>query len=342
MTLVRNRKGFTLIELLVVIAIIAILIGLLLPAVQKVREAAARMSCQNNLKQIGLACHNYESSNGALPVGLDDSHVGAMCYLLPYMEQDNVFKGFVFPSPAGSLNWYSNTLNRPGSTGTSTIPRPPVRYGGEGEIKPLVCPSSVSHSNIVSALLHAPQNNGVKQTYNPSINSSTGFLFSGAPGSIVLGKSTYVPMAGYPLFNAGGGTADGQFEGIFMYNKGATQGTKITSITDGTSNTLMVGEYSNAFVDFGTGNILTGPCAMAWGGGFMYTFWEMGPFPADATNYPTVPKGKATWFRYSSPHTNQVMFCFGDGSVKGLNISMDYTTFVVLGGKADGLVLQSF
>jgi prepilin-type N-terminal cleavage/methylation domain-containing protein/prepilin-type processing-associated H-X9-DG protein len=123
-----KRRGFTLIELLVVIAIIAVLLGLLLPAVQKVREASNRASCQNNLKQIGLSLHNYHDSFGKFPTGsFKDANYGPgpLVYLLPYIEQSNIF----------------NMYDPNGFSGQSTDVTPTNDQAAKNRPKIYLCPS---------------------------------------------------------------------------------------------------------------------------------------------------------------------------------------------------------
>ena len=308
----RSRKGFTLIELLVVIAIIAVLVGLLVPAVQKVREAANRMSCQNNLKQIALAMHNYEGSAGKLPAGMDQKLVGPMVYALPFMEADANFKLFVFDTP--KTWWYQEPLNRPASTGTTSVPRPPVQYGSEGRIKTFICPSSPNPDTWKTVWM--AQDYGTGGVDYP-IGAATGHVFSSGPGSVVLGRSNYVAMAGDWRYGRA-------YHGIFYY---AAQN-KISTIADGSTNTLLAGEFPSAPSPFADAVLGQGNCGPGWVSTAAYS-----AFGVTIDN-----KG---WGVFGSHHSNQINFAWGDGSVRPLNtgaMASNFGLWAALAGVEDGVV----
>jgi prepilin-type N-terminal cleavage/methylation domain-containing protein/prepilin-type processing-associated H-X9-DG protein len=333
----RPRVGFTLIELLVVIAIIAILIGLLLPAVQKVREAAARMSCQNNLKQVCLAANNYEVAIGSLPAGQDSQGIGPVAYLLPYLEQQNKYNQISF-QPNSGLMWYRDPLNRPPTTGTTTIPRPPAMYGMEGTIKSLLCPSNPPPEGYVSVLMEVDVTDG--NNVGPGINFPSAapgcgancgdFVFSSAPGCLVLGRSGYVGMAGY--------YAKSQYpQNVGFFTFGAN--VSLVKVPDGTSNTIMFGEYAGGYIGWaGSGGIQSGINGAAWASAAAFSGFGT---PCNGVSQINDTTGTYSCYaQFGSYHTGGAMMGFGDGHVQLLSASIDFNTWVALSGIADGVVVN--
>jgi prepilin-type N-terminal cleavage/methylation domain-containing protein/prepilin-type processing-associated H-X9-DG protein len=246
-----KRHGFTLIELLVVIAIIAILIGLLLPAVQKVREAAARTSCQNNLKQIGLALHNYAGAYGTLPAAYtklpaDDSDPNAMfagrrvglsllANLLPYMEQSAVYSQLnATKSEFNTANIPPNGSHSGANTAYATV------------VKNYICPSDPTPPTIDAYNeVWGPYGDGGGAACFPG--GGSGSNVDPPPGQI-WARSDYFPIAGiFPqlaqTLGLNSTQADLQMAGVLNDPQLPGGGPfRIEAITDGTSNTMVMSE----------------------------------------------------------------------------------------------------
>jgi hypothetical protein len=270
---------------------------------------------------------------------VDDANIGGILYTLPYMEQDAVYRNFDNPAPP-TMYWMQNVNNMPAETFAASPPPPPTPrtlYGADAKIKTLVCPSATPPESTATALLLCPQSrDNVRWTVSTKFGqfSPAGFRFARPPAKDVINKSHYVLMGGYPFFDADGDSgpsSPGQFEGPFMYNSKTT----IAGISDGSSNTILAGEYGDCNVDYGAGDSRTGECSGTMAGAYLYTYWSIrgGEATDSRPNY--------VWYKFGGKHTGITQFVFGDGSVRGLRNSIDYTTWVVLGGKADGWVLRN-
>jgi prepilin-type N-terminal cleavage/methylation domain-containing protein/prepilin-type processing-associated H-X9-DG protein len=360
-----RKVGFTLIELLVVIAIIAILIGLLLPAVQKVREAAARLQCQNNLKQISLAAHTYHDANKRLPPGSNVSpnainknpqyvsgspvggpYTSVLAYLLPYVEQGNIYNQLAATVNANGIS--GQTLFVANSTaGAWAYNTAPFDFE-VGGVPAGKSPNGTGYPHILDAhvpIYECPSDNPYDAAPSGVIDAY--FIFNSSyyidfvwdqPGfGHEIGASNYAANSGY-LGNGLGSTGctstrATQFQGPYYANSKTT----LQSISDGTSNTIAFGETLG-------GNATARDFRLTWmGSGNMATY----------VGLPTTATGP--WY-YSSRHAGGVInFGYCDGSVRNIRSGItqqfatatpcnlptgQYLTWLSAAGMRDGLVVN--
>tara|TARA_R110002095_G_scaffold2253_9_gene9410 strand:+ start:2228 stop:3142 length:915 start_codon:yes stop_codon:yes gene_type:complete len=301
-----KRRGFTLIELLVVIAIIAILIALLLPAVQQAREAARRSTCKNNMKQIGLALHNYHDTHRVLPsglilVGTDRNLIGWGTMILPFLDQAPLY------NQIDSHNGFTGV----GGTGP---------WQDAGTVKNV---ELIDARTIIPAYLCPSDPTG---GINSQLETST-LAF----GTGVYGKSNYVVSTGDEFTY----TTAITYRGAFYLNSK----TQFRDMTDGSSNVMLAGERSTNGIHIGSiwiGALSTGIGASA------STGRKIATIGATTYNSAVYRINGNNFASFSSTHVGGAHFLMGDGRVSFLSENMNYDTYRALSGVSDGEVLGEY
>jgi prepilin-type N-terminal cleavage/methylation domain-containing protein len=381
----RLRLGFTLIELLVVIAIIGVLIALLLPAVQKVREAANRAHCANNLKQIGLAIHNFHDTYGVFPTtggwwatgpaydssgtpfGYKYQTAGWMFQILPFIEQDNLYKlQDVYPwnsTPQTAVN--ISFFNQPMKSQGWVISGPQGGYYSDHGITDPLHVSGAARSTPI-AVYYCPSRRGVA-LYNQqnSLNDYTAV----APGAVPLRKNSaglYSEDLWGLVYGWSSSEPDGEYglhHGVIpVGNRWQGELTRHTfaSIKDGTSNTMMVGEAWKQSNCYGAqGGDDTGPLEGTDEDIIRTTATNLDPtispqgdpqgimLTNPSRDAPLDQSGgwsTISWnsqFGFGSAHPAGINAVFADGSVHNIKYGIDPDVFNALGNIDDGTNLSS-